>query len=32
MKTRGAIAIPSSKVIPVILVPGIMGSNLRATT
>jgi pimeloyl-ACP methyl ester carboxylesterase len=32
MKTRGAIAVPSSKVIPVILVPGIMGSNLRATT
>jgi pimeloyl-ACP methyl ester carboxylesterase len=32
MKTRGAIGIPSSKVIPVILVPGIMGSNLRATT
>lgn len=32
MKTRGAIAIPSSKVIPVILVPGIMGSNLRATS
>ena len=32
MKTRGAIAIPSSRVIPVILVPGIMGSNLRATT
>ena len=30
VKTRGAIAIPSSKVIPVILVPGIMGSNLRA--
>lgn len=32
MKTRGAIAIPSNKVIPVILVPGIMGSNLRANT
>ncbi|QNA88345.1 alpha/beta hydrolase [Massilia sp. Dwa41.01b] len=32
VKTRGAIAIPSNKVIPVILVPGIMGSNLRATT
>jgi len=32
MKTRGAIAIPSGRVIPVILVPGIMGSNLRAST
>lgn len=32
MKTRGAIAIPSTKVIPVILVPGIMGTNLRAHT
>lgn len=30
MKTRGAIAIPPNKVIPVIMVPGIMGSNLRA--
>ena len=32
MKTRGAIAVPSTKVIPVIMVPGIMGSNLRANT
>lgn len=32
MKTRGAIPVPPTKVIPVILVPGIMGSNLRATT
>lgn len=32
MKTRGAIPVPSSKVIPVIVVPGIMGSNLRANT
>jgi hypothetical protein len=32
MTTIGGIAIPSSKVIPVIVVPGIMGSNLRATT
>lgn len=32
MKTRGAIAVPSNKVIPVVLVPGIMGTNLRATT
>ncbi|MFL6634208.1 MAG: esterase/lipase family protein [Massilia sp.] len=32
MKTRGAIAVPSTKVIPVILVPGIMGTNLRAHT
>lgn len=31
MKTRGAIAIPSTRVIPVIVVPGIMGSNLRIT-
>lgn len=32
MKTRGAIPVPPTKVIPVILVPGIMGSNLRANT
>jgi pimeloyl-ACP methyl ester carboxylesterase len=32
MTTIGGIAIPSNKVIPVIVVPGIMGSNLRATT
>lgn len=30
MKTRGAIAVPPRKVIPVIMVPGIMGTNLRA--
>jgi pimeloyl-ACP methyl ester carboxylesterase len=30
MKTRGAIAVPPNKVIPVIVIPGIMGSNLRA--
>lgn len=32
MKTRGAIPVPSQKVIPVIMVPGIMGTNLRANT
>lgn len=32
MTTIGAFVIPSSKVIPIIVVPGIMGSNLRATT
>ena len=32
MNTRGAIAVPSSKVIPVVMVPGTMGSNLRANT
>lgn len=32
MKTRGAIAVPPNKVIPVVVVPGIMGSNLRANT
>lgn len=32
IKTRGAIPIPSHKVIPVIMVPGIMGTNLRANT
>lgn len=31
MKARGAVAVPSAKVIPVIVVPGIMGSNLRVT-
>jgi pimeloyl-ACP methyl ester carboxylesterase len=31
-KTRALLKIPSSKVIPVIVVPGIMGSNLCATT
>lgn len=30
LKTRGLFALPSSKVVPVIVVPGIMGSNLRA--
>jgi pimeloyl-ACP methyl ester carboxylesterase len=30
--TRGLFTLPSSKVIPVIVVPGIMGSNLRAAT
>jgi len=30
MKTRGAIAVPPHKVIPVVFVPGIMGTNLRA--
>lgn len=32
MKTRGAIPVPSRKVIPVIVVPGTMGTNLRANT
>jgi pimeloyl-ACP methyl ester carboxylesterase len=32
MKTRGLFTLPPSKVIPVIVVPGIMGSNLRAAT
>ena len=31
-KTRAQLKIPSSKVIPVIVIPGIMGSNLCATT
>jgi len=31
-KTRALLRIPSSKVIPVIVIPGIMGSNLCATT
>lgn len=31
-KTRALLKIPSSKVIPVIVIPGIMGSNLCATT
>lgn len=31
-KVRGALPIPSSKVIPVIFVPGIMGSNLKANS
>jgi pimeloyl-ACP methyl ester carboxylesterase len=30
--TRGLFTLPSSKVVPVIVVPGIMGSNLRAAT
>lgn len=30
--TRGRFSLPSSKVVPVIIVPGIMGSNLRAAT
>jgi pimeloyl-ACP methyl ester carboxylesterase len=30
LKTRGMFTLPSSKVVPVIVVPGIMGSNLRA--
>ena len=30
--TRGRFTLPSSKVVPVIVVPGIMGSNLRAAT
>jgi pimeloyl-ACP methyl ester carboxylesterase len=30
--TRGLFTLPSSKVIPVIVVPGIMGTNLRAAT
>jgi pimeloyl-ACP methyl ester carboxylesterase len=32
LKTRGQFTLPSSKVVPVIVVPGIMGSNLRAAT
>jgi pimeloyl-ACP methyl ester carboxylesterase len=32
MKTRGLFTLPPSKVVPVIVVPGIMGSNLRAAT
>lgn len=31
MKTRARLPVPSSKIIPVIVIPGIMGSNLRAT-
>lgn len=31
-KTRALFTLPSSKVVPVIVVPGIMGSNLRAAT
>jgi pimeloyl-ACP methyl ester carboxylesterase len=31
-KTRGLFTMPPSKVVPVIVVPGIMGSNLRAAT
>lgn len=31
MTTRGAVAIPSTKVLPVVVVPGIMGTNLRVT-
>jgi hypothetical protein len=31
LKTRGLFTLPPSKVVPVIVVPGIMGSNLRAT-
>lgn len=31
LKTRGLFTMPPSKVVPVIVVPGIMGSNLRAT-
>jgi pimeloyl-ACP methyl ester carboxylesterase len=30
LKTRGMFTLPSPKVVPVIVVPGIMGSNLRA--
>jgi pimeloyl-ACP methyl ester carboxylesterase len=30
LKTRGMFTLPSSKVVPVIVVPGIMGSNLKA--
>ncbi|MGZ4819084.1 MAG: esterase/lipase family protein [Terriglobales bacterium] len=30
LKTRGLFTLPSSKVVPVIVVPGIMGTNLRA--
>lgn len=32
LTTRGRFALPPSKVVPVIVVPGIMGSNLRAAT
>jgi pimeloyl-ACP methyl ester carboxylesterase len=32
LNTRGLFTMPPSKVVPVILVPGIMGSNLRAST
>jgi pimeloyl-ACP methyl ester carboxylesterase len=32
MKTRALFTLPASKVVPVIVVPGIMGSNLRAAT
>lgn len=32
LKTRGLFTLPPSKVVPVIVVPGIMGSNLRAAT
>lgn len=31
-KTRGRLAIPPSQVIPIVLIPGIMGTNLRANT
>lgn len=30
LKIRGALAVPPSRVIPVIVVPGVMGTNLRA--
>ncbi|MDP3673212.1 MAG: hypothetical protein Q8R69_26560, partial [Telluria sp.] len=32
MTTRGSITLPTRNAIPVIVVPGIMGTNLRATT
>jgi len=32
MTTRAAISLPPDRVMPVIIVPGIMGTNLRATT
>jgi pimeloyl-ACP methyl ester carboxylesterase len=32
LNTRGLFTLPPSKVVPVIVVPGIMGSNLRAAT
>jgi hypothetical protein len=32
LNTRGMFTMPSRKVVPVIVVPGIMGSNLRAAT
>ena len=32
LKTRGLFTLPPSRVVPVIVVPGIMGSNLRAAT